>query len=116
MRNNHFRLITLVFLVQLGVVGAIVQAPAQAAKAAYPAMAPVDQYLIADRNSEIALARTAAPASISAGAEVMVLGRSGIHDRGKRNEWLSLFSGARVGRFDRHSGLLESKSSLAYLL
>jgi hypothetical protein len=35
-------------------------------------MAPVDAYLIADRDSEIALARSAAPASISDGAEVMV--------------------------------------------
>ncbi len=36
-------------------------------------MAPLAQYLMPDRNSEIALARTAAPASISAAADVMVL-------------------------------------------
>jgi len=53
------------------------QAVAQAAKAAYPAMAPLDQYLISDEQSEIALARSAAPSSISDGAEVMVLGREG---------------------------------------
>jgi hypothetical protein len=47
------------------------------AQNAYAAMAPVDQYLIADANAEIALARTAAPPSISDGAEVMVLGREG---------------------------------------
>jgi hypothetical protein len=40
-------------------------------------MAPVDEYLIADQNSEIALARSAAPPSVSDGAEVMVLGRQG---------------------------------------
>jgi hypothetical protein len=40
-------------------------------------MAPLDQYLIADRNAEIALARTAAPASISRDAKVMVLGSHG---------------------------------------
>jgi hypothetical protein len=40
-------------------------------------MAPLDQYLIPDENSEIALARSAAPASIADGAEVMVLGRGG---------------------------------------
>ena len=51
--------------------------PREAEKAAYPAMAPVDAYLIADQNSEIALARSAAPASISDGAEVMVLGKKG---------------------------------------
>jgi len=38
-------------------------------------MAPVDQYLMTDRNAEIAMARSAAPPSISADAEVMVLGR-----------------------------------------
>ena len=40
-------------------------------------MAPLDQYLMPDGNSEIALARSAAPASISDGAEVMVLGPKG---------------------------------------
>lgn len=50
---------------------------AQDAKTAYPSMAPVEQYLMADRNAEIALARSAAPESISRDAEVMVLGRHG---------------------------------------
>jgi len=39
-------------------------------------MAPIDQYLM-DRTAEIALARTAAPESISGDAEVMLLGRHG---------------------------------------
>ncbi len=39
----------------------------------YPTMAPLDQYLMADRNAEIALARTAAPSSISQDATVMIL-------------------------------------------
>jgi hypothetical protein len=43
----------------------------------YPVMAPVDQYLIPDKNSEIALARSGAPKSISGEAEVMVLERDG---------------------------------------
>jgi hypothetical protein len=50
---------------------------AQAEKAPYPAMAPLDQYLISDTNAEAALARSAAPASISDAAGVMVLGRHG---------------------------------------
>jgi hypothetical protein len=50
---------------------------AQDAKSSYPNMAPLDQYLISDRNSEIALARTAAPESISSDAEVWVLGSHG---------------------------------------
>ena len=50
------------------------RAPAQEAKAVYPSMAPLDQYLM-ERSAEIALARSAAPVSISQDAEVMVLGR-----------------------------------------
>jgi hypothetical protein len=52
-------------------------AAAQDAKTKYPSMAPLDQYLIEDRNSEIALARSAAPESISRDAGVLVLGRHG---------------------------------------
>ncbi len=40
----------------------------------YPRMAPVAQYRM-DRDAEIALARTAAPASISRDAEILVLGQ-----------------------------------------
>ena len=47
------------------------------AKTPYPSMAPLGQYLIADRNAEIALARTAAPPSISRDAKVLILGSHG---------------------------------------
>jgi hypothetical protein len=40
-------------------------------------MAPIDQYLMTDRDAEIALARSAAPESIARDAEVRVLGRHG---------------------------------------
>jgi hypothetical protein len=50
------------------------RAQAQNAKAPYPSMAPLNEYLMVDRNAEIALARSAAPDSISRNAEVMVLG------------------------------------------
>ena len=50
------------------------EARAEEAKAPYPKMAPLEQYLM-DRNAEIAMARSAAPESISKDAEVMVLGR-----------------------------------------
>ena len=46
-------------------------------KTPYPCMAPVDQYLIADRNTEIALARSAAPETISHDATVLILGQHG---------------------------------------
>ena len=55
--------------------GAIASAGAQEAKvASYPSMAPIQQYRTANRSEEIALARSAAPASISNDAEVLVLG------------------------------------------
>src|SRR5580704_3599359 len=53
------------------------QVQAQDAKTPYPSMAPLEQYLISDRNAEIALARSAAPESISRDAEVLVLGGHG---------------------------------------
>ena len=67
----------LAFLLLAALMGAHQQAWAQTQKVPYPAMASVNEYLIPDEKSEIALARTAAPTSIAAGAEVMVLGRTG---------------------------------------
>jgi hypothetical protein len=69
--------LAILFLAQLILPGATCLAQAPAGKAPYPAMAPLDRYFVPDQNSEIALARTAAPASISDAAEVMVLGRDG---------------------------------------
>jgi hypothetical protein len=56
--------------------GAAWQAQAQEAKAPYTSMAPIEQYQM-ERNAEIALARSAAPAAISRDATVLVLGRKG---------------------------------------
>lgn len=67
---------SLSFALGLGLI-AMKQGEAQAPKAAYPSMAPLDQYLMADRNAEIALARSAAPDAISADAKILVLGRHG---------------------------------------
>lgn len=52
-------------------------AHAQDAKTPYPTMAPLNQYLIADQSAEIALARSAAPKSISDHAEILVMGQHG---------------------------------------
>jgi hypothetical protein len=52
-------------------------AAAAATSATYPAMAPAAQYMIASPADEIALARSAAPPSISRDAEVLVLGPHG---------------------------------------
>jgi len=57
-------------------VTAVVQMRAQS-KNPYPNMDALDRYLMPDRNSEIALARTAAPDSISRDAKVLVLGPHG---------------------------------------
>ena len=75
MRNNS--LIPVAFLLLVVMPGAISPSRAQAQKALYSAMAPIAQYLMPDEKSETALARSAAPTSISDGAEVMVLGRAG---------------------------------------
>ena len=56
--------------------GAISQMQAQS-KNPYPSMAPLNQYLMTDRNAEIAMARSAAPNSISHDARVLVLGPHG---------------------------------------
>jgi hypothetical protein len=51
-------------------------APAQDARNPYPSMAPMEKYLM-DRDAEIALARSAAPPSISQDATVVILGKNG---------------------------------------
>ncbi|HWE45416.1 MAG TPA: hypothetical protein VG407_05255 [Caulobacteraceae bacterium] len=48
-----------------------------AAIGSYPAMAPLASYASADRDAEIAFARSAAPPAISSDAEIMVLGAHG---------------------------------------
>jgi len=64
-------------LVLMSLLGAAWSAQAQDAKSPYPKMAPVNEYMIADRNAEVALARTAAPDSISRDATILVLGQHG---------------------------------------
>jgi hypothetical protein len=53
------------------------QAQAQDPKAPYASMAPLDQYLMVDRDAELAMSRSAAPEAISRDADVLVLGRHG---------------------------------------
>jgi hypothetical protein len=83
------------------VLGAAWLARAQDAKAPYPSMAPLDQYLIPDRNAEIALARSAAPTSISSEAAVLVLEKSGYQTavQGK-NGFVCLVERSWVSPFD----------------
>jgi hypothetical protein len=66
----------LVKLTLLIVPWAALPARAQVRDSAYPGMAPIDQYLMAP-DAEMAMARSAAPESLSREAEVMLLGRQG---------------------------------------
>src|ERR1700686_2355057 len=77
MNRKMVRTITLGTFALVAVLCAARPGRAADAETPYPSMAPLDQYLIADRNAEIDLARTAAPPSISRDATVMVLGRHG---------------------------------------
>ena len=72
MKRIIFRSIT--FILALS---AAALAGAQGAPTSYASMAPVEQYLMNDRAEEIALARSAAPASIADKADVLVLARDG---------------------------------------
>src|ERR1022692_2718999 len=76
MRKNNIRITALAFVIPILFLWPA-HARGQAAKAPYPVMAPLAQYLIPDEKAEIALARSAAPASISDAAEAMVLRRDG---------------------------------------
>jgi hypothetical protein len=71
-------------------IGAIGTACAEDAKPAYPVMAPIEQYLAASASAEIALARTAAPTSVSGDASVLVLGKHGYETAVKGKERLCL--------------------------
>ena len=82
MRNNKAYSIAIKSFVLLLALGMAYQAAAQATTTPSPAMtytkmAPIDQYLMADRDAEIALARSAAPESIARDAEIQVLARHG---------------------------------------
>lgn len=76
MNRRTLRTIALRRIALVAALGAAWQAQAQDAKAPYPSMARLEQYLM-ERDAEIVLARSAAPESISRDAEVMVFGRHG---------------------------------------
>ena len=77
------------------------QAQAQDARSPYPSMAPLDQYLMPDRNAEIALARSAAPESISRDAKIMVLGPHGYESAVEgKNGFVCVVERAWMNRFD----------------
>ena len=76
----------------------------------YTKMAPIDQYLMEDRPAEIALARSAAPASISQDAEVMVLNAPWFRKRDQGQERVRVYRRQRVV-FRAGRRLLEPQST-----
>jgi hypothetical protein len=77
MNRKRFQAFASLSFALILILGATWHAQAQDAKAPYPSMAPIEQYLMTDRNAEIALARSAAPEAISRDATILVLGRHG---------------------------------------
>jgi hypothetical protein len=101
MRNiklGAFLMTCSVLLISLGTAS---QAMAQNAATPYPKMAPIDQYLMADQSAEIALARSAAPESISRDATVLVLGPKGYETAVEgKNGFVCLVARGWMGPFD----------------
>lgn len=77
MRQTIVRLLGIAIVIEFVLFASVGDMRAQARNSTYPVMAPLNEYLMPDEQSEIALARSAAPASISGKAEVMVLRRDG---------------------------------------
>lgn len=75
-RSNKVGALGAMSFTLLVVLGTAHQAMAQDATTPYPKMAPIEQYLM-ERTAEIALARSAAPESVSHDATILVLGREG---------------------------------------
>jgi hypothetical protein len=81
--------------------GAVGSACAGDAKPAYPAMAPVEQYRVANASDEIALSRSAAPTSISGNASVLTLGDHGYETALKgKNGFVCLVQRSWAAGFD----------------
>ena len=77
MRKNRVGAIAIISFALFVALGMAYRAIAQDVAMSYPKIAPIEQYMMTDRDAEIALARSAAPESISRDAEVVVLGRHG---------------------------------------
>src|ERR1700685_2722545 len=101
MIRDGIKTITLGTLALVVVLGARGQAQAQDSGPLYERMAPIEQYLMTDRNTEIAFARTAAPESISRDAEVWVFGPNGYETAAKgKNGWVCIVERSWMAPFD----------------
>src|SRR6202011_6151957 len=99
--NSRFTAVASVMFVLILIFGTPCRVQAQDAKTTYPSMAPLDQYLMPDRNAEIALARSAAPEAISRDANVLILGRHGYETAVQRkNGCVCVVERGWMGPFD----------------
>lgn len=95
------RLIELSLVVSVALLICALVARAQPAGTRYPKMFPLEQYLIADQHTEIALARSAGPKAISENAEVMILDRQGYKTAVKgTNGFVCMVERSWTGGFD----------------
>jgi len=108
MNRKRFQAIASLGFALILILDAAWQARAQDRQMLYPSMAPVEQYLMTDRNAEIALARSAAPEAISRDATILVLGRHGYETavEGKNGfvcaverGWMGPFNGEDAANF-----------------
>ncbi len=101
MSRNGFAAVATLVIVLSSVFAASRPAWAQDAKSQYSSMAPLGRYLMADRNAEIALARSAAPPSLAHDATVLVLEKSGYQTAVKgKNGFTCLVERAWMSPFD----------------
>src|SRR5271169_1457381 len=99
MARRTFKILGLASSLLVVALGASSQMQAQS-NPPYPSMAPLDQYLM-DRDAEIAMARSAAPESISRDADVLVLGRHGYETAVKgKNGFVCVVERAWMGPFE----------------
>lgn len=83
------------------VLSAVSQTQAQKTKTPYPSMASIEQYLMADRDAEIALARSAAPEAVSRDAKIMVLTKHGYETAVEgKNGWACVVERSWTAPFD----------------
>ena len=101
MNRKRFQAIASLGFALILILDAAWQARAQDRQMLYASMAPVEQYLMTDRNAEIALARSAAPGDISRDATILVLGRHGYETAVKgKNGFVCAVERGWMGPFD----------------
>lgn len=123
--RRHFILATYLALV----VALVSYAPGSAADIPYRRMAPLNKYLMTDRQAEIRLAQSAAPPAISLHATILVLGPRGYETAEKgtnrftclvERSWVSPFSSAEFWNWKMRGPICynpaASRSILMYTL